>query len=142
MKPLAFLLFIIAFVQTSFAQIDNQIRLTSNHRTYYQWNEERNDYLVLDNEYESSVIDIREINTNRNGYIVISLTDDGVTRLYHGSIKGYSNENGIETWSMRSKVLKSKLVYDKEKKQVSYSYEATDQRYNKIFVFDLSEPNN
>lgn len=138
MKQLA-LTFCLLVSCIGFAQIDSQVRYHSSHRQFYQWNAEKQDYELRDDEYETSVIDIREINSNRNGYVAISMTDDGKTRMYHGSITGFKKDGEQDVWALRSKILKSKLVYDPIKKSIIYSYEANDERYLKIFVFDLSE---
>lgn len=138
MKYLALLLLAFSSLTAS-AQIDSQVRYNSNHRQFYQWNEEKQDYELRDDEWETSIIDIREINSNRNGYVVISLTDDGKTRMYHGSITGFKKDGENDLWALRSKILKSKLVYDPKKKNMIYSFEATEDRYMKIFVFDLAE---
>ncbi|NMH26946.1 hypothetical protein [Flavobacterium silvaticum] len=136
MKQLALAAFLLVSA-IGFAQIDSQVRYNSNHRQFYQWNAEKQDYELRDDEYETSLIDVREINSNRNGYVVISLTDDGKTRMYHGSITGFKKDGDQDVWALRSKILKSKLVYDPVKKTIIYSFEASDDRYMKIFVFDL-----
>lgn len=122
-----------------FAQVDAQTRYNSNFRTFYMWNEEKKAYEVKDSEYEHSVIDIREINSSANGYIIVSLTDDGKTRLYHGSISQFKINGDEETWSLRSKILKSKLVYNRTERTISYSFESNEERYLKIFLFKLSD---
>jgi hypothetical protein len=137
MKQLLLSLLLLSSVALS-AQVDNQTRFTSDSRQYYVWNEASSSYIMRENEFENSVIDIREINAHGNGYISISLVDDGKARLYHGSITAYSvNEKKEPTWSLRSKVLKSKLTYDPDGHTFTYLYEADGKRYNKIFVFKL-----
>jgi hypothetical protein len=126
-------------------RINEQLRFNSDSRLFYTWNETKQAYDLRDTEFESSIIDIREINTQNNGYIVISLTDDGKTRLYHGSIISYTvDEEGSGTWVMRSKNARGKLVFNPNKKTITYSYESNEQRYVKIFVFNLQlgEPDN
>jgi hypothetical protein len=119
-------------------RVNEQRRYTSDSRLFYIWNEQKDAYDLRDTEYESSIIDIREINTHTNGYIVISLTDDGKTRLYHGSIISFSvDDDGNSTWVMRSKNARGKLVLNPKKKIFTYSYESNEQRYVKIFVFNL-----
>jgi hypothetical protein len=136
----SFLLFIsvLAFAQTMPAKINDQRRFNSDSRLFYVWNQEKDAYDLKDTEYENSVIDIREINTKTSGYIVISLTDDGKSRLYHGSIINYSvDEEGISTWILRSKSARGKLALDHKKKKITYSFESNETRYVKIFVFNL-----
>lgn len=124
--------------QTIPEKINDQRRFYSDSRLFYVWNPEKDAYDLRDTEYENSVIDIREINTKNNGYIVLALTDDGKTRLYHGSIINYSvDEEGISTWIMRSKNARGKFSLDHKKKKVTYSFESNETRYTKIFVFNL-----
>ena len=125
------------------AQIDNQTRFTSDSRQYYVWSESSGAYIMRENEFENSVIDIREINSKGNGYVSISLVDDGKARLYHGSITGYTVNNKKEpTWQLRSKTLKSKLTYNENDHTFTYVYEADEKRYNKIFIFKLTPEEN
>ena len=120
------------------AQTDTQTRYTSDTRQYYVWSEASKSYIMKENELENSVIDIREIGSRSNGYISISLVDDGIARLYHGSITAYSvNTKNEPTWQLRSKTLKSKLTYNPEEHSFTYLYEADEKRYNKIFIFKL-----
>ncbi len=119
-------------------KVNEQRRFNSDSRLFYVWNQERDAYDLKDTEYESSVIDIREINTKSNGYIVIALTDEGKTRLYHGSIVNYSlDEEGVATWILRSKNARGKLSLDPKAKKITYSFESNETRYVKIFVFNL-----
>lgn len=127
-----------AQAQTTPTKVNEQRRFNSDSRLFYVWNAERDAYDLKDTEYESSVIDIREINTKSNGYIVISLTDDGKTRLYHGSIVNYSiDDEGVATWILRSKSARGKVALDPKKKKITYSFESNETRYVKIFVFNL-----
>jgi len=129
---------IIVTAQTVPTKVNEQRRFNSDSRLFYAWNQEKDGYDLKDTEFESSVIDIREINTKSNGYIVISLTDDGKTRLYHGSIVNFSmDDEGVSTWIMRSKNARGKLVLDPAKKKITYSFESNETRYVKIFVFNL-----
>lgn len=142
MKKLIAALFIfsswLTMAQTMPEKINDQRRFYSDSRLFYVWNEQKEAYDLRDTEYESSVIDIREINTKSNGYIVIALTDDGKTRLYHGSIINYSvDEDGISTWILRSKNTRGKFSLDHKKKKITYSFESNEARYVKIFVFNL-----
>ena len=124
--------------QTTPTKVNEQRRFNSDSRLFYVWNQTRDAYDLKDTEYESSVIDIREINTKSNGYIVIALTDDGKTRLYHGSIVNYSlDEDGVATWILRSKNARGKLSLDPKAKKITYSFESNETRYVKIFVFNL-----
>ena len=127
-----------ALSQTMPEKLNDQRRFFSDSRLFYAWNQEKDAYDLKDVEYETSVIDIREINTKSNGYIAIALTDDGKTRLYHGSIVNYSDEKeGISTWILRSKSARGKLSLDHKKKKITYSFESNEKRYVKIFVFNL-----
>ena len=127
-----------ALSQTMPEKLNDQRRFFSDSRLFYAWNQEKDAYDLKDVEYETSVIDIREINTKSNGYIAIALTDDGKTRLYHGSIVNYSDdEEGISTWILRSKSARGKLSLDHKKKKITYSFESNEKRYVKIFVFNL-----
>ncbi|RZJ65243.1 MAG: hypothetical protein EOO50_14545 [Flavobacterium sp.] len=121
----------------AYSQTDTQSRYNSNFRQFYMWNEQKQAYELKDTEEEHSIIDIREQINKNSGYVVISMTDDAKTRMYHGNITAYKQENGESTWSLRSKVLKSKIVLDPVKRTITYSYEANDERYMKIFVFKL-----
>ena len=125
------------------AQTDSQTRYTSDTRQYYVWSEASGSYIMKENEFENSVIDIREIGSRSNGYISISMVDDGVARLYHGSIQAFTvNEKKQPTWQLRSKTLKSKLTFNPDDHTFTYLYEATDKRYNKIFIFKLKPEEN
>ena len=125
------------------AQTDSQTRYTSDTRQYYVWSDASNSYIMKENEFENSVIDIREIGSRSNGYISISMVDDGVARLYHGSIQAFSvNDKHEPTWQLRSKTLKSKLTFNPEDHTFTYLYEANDKRYNKIFIFKLKPEEN
>ena len=129
---------VLLFTAALSAQTDTQTRYTSDTRQYYVWSEASKSYIMKENELENSVIDIREIGSRSNGYISISLVDDGIARLYHGSITAYSvNTKNEPTWQLRSKTLKSKLTYNPEEHSFTYLYEADEKRYNKIFIFKL-----
>lgn len=129
----------ILFAQTIPTKVNDQIRYDSDSRMFYVWNEERDSYDLRDTEYENSIIDIREIGSRSNGYIVISLSDDGKVRTYHGSIISFTvDDDGISTWVMRSKSARGKLVLDPKKKTFTYSYESNEKRYVKIFIFNIA----
>ncbi len=137
MKYILSLLFLVSCT-TIFAQVDTQTRFASDSRQYYVWNEDRGSYELRETEHEHSVIDIREIGSKSAGYIVINLTDDGQSRSFHGSITAFANNEQNEgSWSMRSKNLQGRLTYNAEKHTITYTYEATEKRYNKILVFAL-----
>lgn len=120
-------------------RVNEQLRYNSDSRVFYVWDELSQVYVPKDTEFETSIIDIREIDSKKNGYAIVSLTDDGKTRTYHGSIIGYNeNEEGNPTWILRSKNARGKLVLDAKKKTITYSYESNEERYLKIFVFYLN----
>ncbi len=137
MKKL-FVTLLFAISAASFAQVDNQTRFISDSRQFFMWSAEKDGYELKETEYENSLIDIREIGSKSNGYVVISLTDNGVVRMYHGSITGFNTKENEGSWSLRSKLLQGKLTYNPEKNQFTYMYEAGDKRYNKIFIFNVS----
>lgn len=132
------LLFLLFISGATFAQVDTQTRYISDSRQFYMWSDAKDGYELKETEYENSLIDIREIGSKSNGYVVISLTDNGVVRMYHGSITDFSTKDKEGSWSLRSKVLQGKLTYNPEKNQFTYMYEAGDKRYNKIFIFNVS----
>ena len=139
MKKKLILFILLAISWNIKAQIDSQKRFQSDSRKYYVWSFEANAYELKETEYEHSIIDIREIGSKTNGYIVISMSDNGLTRLYHGSITGYSQDNQNEgTWYMRSKFIKAKITYNPKENTMTYLFEANDTRYNKLFVFNVA----
>jgi len=128
-----------------YAQLDNQVRFNSDHRDFFVWSEAQGQYLLKESEFEHAVIDIREMGSKTNGYIAISLVDNGVARLYHGTITEYKldgDEKEKGCWSMRNKILRSRLVYDAKLNTITYSYEADEVRYKKMYIFYLSHINN
>ncbi len=95
---------------------------------------------MRENEFEHSLIDIREIGSRSNGYVSISLVDDGRARLFHGSITAFSvNDKNEPTWQLRSKTMKSKLTFNPSDKTFTYVYDADDKRYQRILVFTLKD---
>jgi len=131
-------LFIFFISGIIYAQIDTQIRFQSNSRKYYVWNSEVNTYELKDTEFENSTIDIREIGSKSNGYVVIGMVDNGLARLHHGSITNYSQDNENEgTWQMRSKLVKAKITYNAKKNTITYLYDATKERFLRIIIFSL-----
>ena len=136
-KICLFLLFV--SIHGVYSQIDFQKRFQSNTRKYYVWNEEIEKYELRETEFENSTIDIREIGSKTNGYIVISMVDNGQSRLHHGSIyefKQTSKEEG--TWYIVSKFMKAKLTYNPKDNTITYLYESDKKRYNKLMVFSVS----
>ncbi len=128
----------LAFSATAIGQIDTQQRFTSDSREYFIWSDDTNSYILRENEYEHSIIDVREIGSKSNGYIAISLVDNGRTRLFHGSITAYSvNEKKEATWQMRSKSMRGKLTFNETDQTLTYIYDANETRYQKIMVFKL-----
>jgi hypothetical protein len=134
-KTLLFLLISCA----GFAQIDIQKRFQSDSRKYYIWNNEFEKYELIETEFENTVIDIREIGSKTNGYIVISMFDNGATRLHHGSITNFSQDGDNEgTWQIRSKFMKAKLTYNPKDNTMMYFYDADNKRYNRLMIFSVS----
>ncbi|SCY80602.1 hypothetical protein [Flavobacterium caeni] len=120
-------------------KVNDQKRYKSDSRMFYVWNQDKDAYDLRDTEFENSIIDIREIGSRSNGYIMIALTDDGKVRTYHGSIIQFNvDDEGNSTWVMRSKNARGKLVLEPKKKTLTYSYESNETRYVKIFIFNLA----
>ncbi|RZJ35329.1 MAG: hypothetical protein EOO51_05450 [Flavobacterium sp.] len=135
-----FLIPLVLLFNTAFSQIDTQNRFSSDSRQYYVWSDNSNSYLLQETEYEHSLIDIREIGSRSNGYIAISLTDNGRARLFHGSIVAFStNEKKEPTWQMRSKNMKGKLTFNPDKNTFTFVYDANEKRYQRILIFTLKE---
>lgn len=131
------LLFFVVF--NTFSQIDTQKRFQSDTRKYYTWNSQVQKYELKETEYEHSIIDIREIGSKTNGYIVISMVDNGLTRLHHGSIKSFAQTAEDEgTWLFQSKNMKSKLTYNPKENTITYLYDADKDRYNRLMIFTVS----
>jgi hypothetical protein len=136
MKTKFILLLLLIFTCNLHAQIDTQKRFQSDTRKYYVWNKEFEKYEIMETEYENSVIDIREIGSKTNGYIVISMVDNGQVRMHHGSIYQFaqdSEETG--TWLIRSKFIRAKVTYNPKENTITYLYDADDKRYNKLMIF-------
>ena len=99
MKTRFVLILVLIFSLNMKAQIDTQKRFQSDSRKYYVWNTEFEKYELKETEYENSVVDIREIGSKTNGYIAISMIDNGQVRLHHGSITEFSQTSETEgTW--------------------------------------------
>lgn len=119
-------------------RVNDQSRYNSSSRIFYVWSDEKQSYVAKDSEFENSIIDIREINSRNNGYIIISLNDDSIVRVFHGSIISYTvDDNDISTWVIRSKIARGKVVLDPHKNIITYSYESDETRYLKVFVFNI-----
>ena len=134
------LLFALLFTNTIsvFAQVDIQKRFQSDSRKNYKWNQEFEKYELRETEFENAVIDIREIGSKSNGYIVISMVDNGAVRLHHGSITEFTQTSEEEgTWSMRSKFMRAKLVYNPKENTITYLYDVDGKRYSKLMVFNV-----
>jgi len=118
------------------AQVDTQKRFQSDSRKYYTWNKEFDKYELVETEYENSVVDIREMGSKTNGYIVISMVDNGQSRLHHGSIYQFKQDSEEEgTWYIKSKFMKAKLTYNPKENTITYLYDADDGRYKKLMIF-------
>lgn len=120
------------------SQVDIQKRFQSDTRKYYIWNKEFGKYELRETEYENSVIDIREIGSKTNGYIVISMVDNGQVRMHHGSIIDFTQTSEDEgTWLIRSKFMRAKLIYNPKENTITYLYEVNDKRYDKLMIFNV-----
>lgn len=121
------------------AQTDTQKRFQSESRKYYVWNTEFEKYELIETEYEHSVIDIREIGSKTNGYIVISMIDNGQARLHHGSIYNFTKDNENEgSWLIQSKYMKAKLIYNPKENTMTYLYDGDNKRYKRLMVFTVA----
>jgi len=139
MKLKLILVFLFAFCYNLQAQIDTQKRFQSDSRKYYVWSSEHEKYELIETEYENTVIDIREIGSKTNGYIVISMIDNGLARLHHGSIYEFVQTSENEgTWLLRSKYMKAKLTYNAKDNTMTYLYDADSKRYRKLMVFTVT----
>lgn len=146
MKNYILLLLVLAFSWQTNAQVDTQKRFQSDSRKYYVWNFDGNAYELKETEYEHSIIEIREIGSKTNGYIIISMVDNGLSRMHHGSITNFSQDSENEgTWTLRSKYMKAKITYNPKENTMTYLYDANDKRYNRLIVFSVApdpEPEN
>lgn len=139
MKTKFALYLLLIFSLNSHAQIDSQKRFQSDTRKYYVWNNEFDKYELKETEYENSVIDIREIGSKTNGYIVISMIDNGQVRMHHGSILEFSQTSETEgTWLIRSKFMRAKLIYNPKENTITYLYDVEGKRYGKLMIFSVS----
>ncbi len=136
MKTNIILLFVLFMAWNTNAQIDTQSRFQSDSRKFYSWNAEYDKYELIETEYENSVIDIREIGSKTNGYIVISMVDNGQVRMHHGSIYQFKQDSDDEgSWSIKSKFMKAKITYNPKENTITYFYEADSKRFNKLMIF-------
>lgn len=139
MKTRFALIFVFICSLSIHAQIDSQKRFQSDSRKYYVWNKEFDKYELKETEFENSVIDIREIGSKTNGYIAISMIDNGQVRLHHGSITEFTQTSEDEgTWLIRSKFMRAKLVYNPKENTITYLYDAENKRYSKLMIFSVA----
>lgn len=139
MKTRFALILVLLFSWSVNAQIDSQKRFQSDSRKYYVWNKEFDKYELKETEYENSVIDIREIGSKTNGYIVISMIDNGQVRLHHGSIIEFTQTSETEgTWLIRSKFMRAKLVYNPKENTITYLYDVDNKRYSRMMIFAVA----
>ncbi|MCF6130478.1 hypothetical protein L1S35_12400 [Flavobacterium sp. AS60] len=139
MKTKFILLFLFIFGWNMNAQVDIQKRFQSDTRKYYIWNKEFEKYELKETEYENTIIDIREIGSKTNGYIVISMYDNGQVRLHHGSIFEFTQTSEEEgTWLIRSKFMRAKLIYNPKENTITYLYDAEGKRYSKLMIFSVT----
>lgn len=139
MKTKLLLFLFLSISATVLAQIDTQKRFQSDSRKYYVWSAEHEKYEMIETEYENTVIDIREIGSKTNGYIVISMIDNGVARLHHGSIYEFAQTSENEgTWLIRSKYMRAKLTYNAKENTITYLYDADNKRYRKLMIFTVA----
>lgn len=135
-----FALYLVLLLSLStYAQVDIQKRFQSDLRKYYVWNKEFEKYELKETEYENSIIDIREMGSKTNGYIVISMYDNGQVRLHHGSIVEFAQTSENEgTWTMRSKFMRAKLTYNPQDNTITYLYDADGKRYSRLMIFNVT----
>lgn len=139
MKTRFALYLVLLFSMSTYAQVDIQKRFQSDSRKYYVWNKEFEKYELKETEYENSVIDIREIGSKTNGYIAISMYDNGQVRLHHGSIVEFAQTSEVEgTWFIRSKFMKAKLTYNPKDNTITYLYDAEGKRYSRLMIFNVN----
>mgnify|MGYP006190942291 FL=1 len=137
-SKLLLLLLLLGFSQLQ-AQLDTQKRFQSDTRKYYIWNADFQKYELVETEYEHSIIDIREIGSKTNGYIVISMVDNGQVRMHHGSIYNFTKDSENEgAWSIQSKFMRARLIYNPKENTMTYMYDSNDKRYKKLMVFTVS----
>jgi hypothetical protein len=139
MKTKFILFFFFACLANLQAQIDTQKRFQSDTRKYYVWNPDFDKYELIETEYEHSVIDIREIGSKMNGYVIISMIDNGQSRLHHGSIYNFIKEGENEgSWSIQSKFMRAKLTYNPKDNTMTYLYDGDNKRYKRLMIFTVA----
>ncbi|MEO5776069.1 MAG: hypothetical protein ABIQ27_04140 [Flavobacterium sp.] len=139
MKAKLILLFLFVFGLNMYSQVDIQKRFQSDSRKYYVWNKEFEKYELKETEFENTIIDIREMGSKTNGYIVISMYDNGQVRLHHGSIVEFTQTSETEgTWLIRSKFMRAKLTYNPKDNTITYLYDADGKRYSKLMIFAVT----
>lgn len=139
MKTKFLLLLLLASFATLHAQVDTQKRFQSDSRKYYVWNTDFEKYELVETEYEHSVIDIREIGSKTNGYVIISMIDNGQTRLHHGSIYNFTKDAENEgSWMIQSKFMRAKLTYNPKDNTMTYLYDGDSKRYKRIMIFTVA----
>lgn len=139
MKAKLILFFFCACLTNLQAQTDTQKRFQSESRKYYVWSAEFEKYELIETEYEHSVIDIREIGSKSNGYIIISMIDNGQTRLHHGSIYNFKQDSENEgSWSIQSKFMRAKLTYNPKDNTMTYMYDGDNKRYKRLMIFTVA----
>lgn len=139
MKTRFALILVLLFSLNISAQIDSQKRFQSDSRKYYVWNNEFDKYELKETEFENSVIDIREIGSKTNGYIVISMIDNGQVRMHHGSILEFTQTSETEgTWLIRSKFMRAKLIYNPKENTITYMYDVDNKHYSKLMIFAVT----
>jgi hypothetical protein len=139
MKSKLILLFLVTCFSNLQAQVDTQKRFQSDTRKYYVWNTDFEKYELIETEYEHATIDIREIGSKTNGYIVISMIDNGQVRMHHGSIYNFSKDSDTEgSWSIQSKYMRARLVYNPKENTMTYMYDGNNKRYKRLMVFTVA----
>lgn len=139
MKTRFALILVLIFSWSVKAQIDTQKRFQSDSRKYYVWNNEFDKYELKETEFENSVIDIREIGSKTNGYIAISMIDNGQVRMHHGSIIEFTQTSETEgTWLIRSKFMRAKVIYNPKENTITYLYDVDNKRYSKLMIFSVT----
>ncbi len=132
--------YLLVFCLHVYSQTDTQKRFQSETRKFYVWNKEVEKYELKDTEYENSVIDIREIGSKSNGYITISMVDNGLSKLQHGSIYDYKQTSDNEgSWFINSKYMKGKVTYNPKENTITFLYGAEEKRYTKLMIFYVKE---
>ncbi|MBP6557166.1 MAG: hypothetical protein KAX93_01495 [Flavobacterium sp.] len=139
MKAKLILFFFFVCLVNLQAQVDTQKRFQSDSRKYYIWNADFEKYELVETEYEHATIDIREIGSKTNGYIVISMIDNGQVRMHHGSIYNFTKDSDTEgAWSIQSKFMRARLIYNPKENTMTYMYDGNNKRYKRLMVFTVA----